>query len=95
MVVAVLVVLGAAIGLPIALSGGGNTGATTYPASIRAHFLTACETNATASKCECILSNIEGNVPLREFLAVDLAIRTGHTTYPNWLIDAVRNCATQ
>ncbi len=88
--VAALVVV-AAIAVPLALSGGGHTRRTTYPANVRAEFLRACEAKAPSSLCTCGLQQVESQVPLHRFVQDVLSYeRTGKL--PSYYQPVVLSC---
>jgi hypothetical protein len=89
LVVAVLLIVAAAIAVPLTVAGGGG-----YPASFRAEFLRACETNASRSQCRCALQHIERHVSFHQF-AQDQAsyARTGRL--PSYYRAVVLSCLRQ
>lgn len=89
--VAMLVVV-AAIAVPLALSGGGGSAPNhAYPANVRSNFLTACETNASATLCQCAFQKIESQVSLQRFKQDELTYeRTG--SLPSYYRSVVFSC---
>lgn len=79
----------------IALAGCGGSSGHTYPKNIQSNFLNACEANSTASRCGCILKNVEAHVSLHTFEVADRAVASGSSSVPSWLTSAVHACANK
>jgi hypothetical protein len=63
--------------LTVALGACGSATSETvssgYPAEVRNNFLTSCTTSGSSqSTCECILTGLESNISLSDFVALEL-----------------------
>jgi|688.fasta_scaffold38552_3 hypothetical protein len=63
--------------LTVALAACGNSTSgtvnTAYPAEVRNNFLASCTAaGSSQSTCECILTGLESNISLNDFVALEL-----------------------